>query len=857
AIATPAAYTNTTTGMETVFVRIENNTATDCYDTGDFDLIINATPTANTVAEVIVCDDPSNDGIDVFVFDNYTSQVLLAQDPLLFTVSYHDSQANADAGTNPLDPTTYTNTSSPQTIYVRIENVNDATCATTTTFDLVVNRRAVYNAANDMIVCDDASNDGFEVFDLTAQNTSVLGAQLATDNTITFYNSLTDADAGINAIATPAAYTNTTTGMETVFVRIENNTATDCYDTGDFDLIINAPPTANTVAEVIVCDDPSNDGIDVFVFDNYTAQVLLAQDPLLFTVSYHDSQANADAGTNPLDTTSYTNTSNPQTIYVRIENVNNMSCFNTTTFDLSINEAPAITMAPDLTLCDDPSGDGVESFDLTQNDAIILNGLNPADYTIVYSNVTGVITSPYSNTSSPEAISVRVENNTTNCSDTTTFDLIVSPVPASVPSFTIEECDEDGDGVASFTLGDANAQVINGQTGTTVSYYDSPADAFSSSNPLDTASYDNTIVPQTIYYRLEFTSSGCFSIGDFVIEPVNAPIAVTPTALEACDDGSGNATIDVSLADAQVTNGQAGSTVVYYLNQTDADSQVNGITNDFTYSSNTTLIVRVDDDNTNCFSFTTLDLVFYGLPTPSLLDQYILCLDENNNLVNGPVTLDTGLNDTEYSYEWTLNGALLPVSTASIDVAEGGDYEVTATRISTGCSISITTNVRVSSVPEVYDIDITTDPFDKDHQVIVRAQGPDQYWYRLDDGPYVNNGTFNDVTPGAHTVTIAERSGCGEIVVNIFVFGYPDYFTPNADGIHDTWNIIGGDRLPGTRLYIFDRYGKLIKQLDVDGPGWDGTYNGQSLPSSDYWFRIEYAFDGQQREASGHFAMKR
>ena len=852
-ILNPTAF-NLPFGTVTIYVRIVSTADPSCSSINPFSLTASPIPVANTPMDMVTCDDLSNDGTEVFVLSDQNAAILNGQSA---TVTYHLTQLDAINGAAPLNVAGYANTASPQTIYARVTDNTSLMCSNTTSFDLEVNRRAVFTGANDIVVCDDISNDGFEVFDLTSQNPSVLGVQLATDNTITFYNSPTDAAAGSNAIVNPTTYTNTTTGMETVFVRIENSTATDCYDTGSFDLIINATPIANTVAEVIVCDDPSNDEEDVFTFSSYTSQVLLAQDPLLYAVSYHDSQANADAGTNPLDTTSYTNTSNPQTIYVRIENVNNMSCSNTTTFDLTINETPGITTAPDLTLCDDPSGDGVESFDLTLNDAIILNGLNPADYTIVYSNATGVIASPYFNTASLETITVSIENNTTNCSDTTTFDLILNPVPASVPSFTVEECDEDGDGVASFTLGDANAQVINGQTGTTVSYYDSPTDALAGSNPLDTTSYDNTTAPQTIYYRLEFTNSGCFSTGDFVIQPVDAPIAVTPTALESCDDGSGNATIDVSIADAEVTTGQTGTTVVYYLNQTDADGQVNGITNDFTYSSNTTLIARVDDNNTDCFSFTTLEVVINNLPTPSLLDQYILCLDENDNLVNGPVTLDTGLNDTEYSYEWTLNGALIPASTASIDVAEGGDYEMTATRISTGCFISITTNVRVSSVPEVYDIDITTDPFDIDHQVIVTAQGPDQYWYRLDDGPYVNNGTFNDVTPGVHTVTIAERSGCGEIVVDIFVFGYPDYFTPNADGIHDTWNIIGGDRLPGTTLYIFDRYGKLIKQLDVNGAGWDGTYNGQSLPSSDYWFRIEYAFDGQQREASGHFAMKR
>ena len=58
-----------------------------------------------------------------------------------------------------------------------------------------------------------------------------------------------------------------------------------------------------------------------------------------------------------------------------------------------------------------------------------------------------------------------------------------------------------------------------------------------------------------------------------------------------------------------------------------------------------------------------------------------------------------------------------------------------------------------------------------------------------------------------------------------------------------------------TKVYIFDRYGKLIKML-VNGndEGWDGTYNGIPLMSDDYWFVVKVE-DG--REFKGHFAMKR
>ncbi|WP_245890709.1 T9SS type B sorting domain-containing protein [Nonlabens xylanidelens] len=864
AIVNPDAYTNVISPVETIYVRIENSTDATCNATGTFDIIVAPAPQTVVLQDLELCDF-ANDGVELFDLTVNEPVIIAGQAqgtpaaPLNYVITYHTSPADALTGVNPImNPDAYGNTSSPQTIFVRVESDLTSNCFNADmSFEIALVAQPVYNVVDDMVVCDDVTNDGVDIFDLNSQEVGILNGQDPALFNVEFYETLADAQSGTNAIIDEANYQNTSS-PQTIYVRIVNSVNSLCDDsTGSFQLVVNALAIANPLPDVEVCDDSSNDGLGGFQFDAYTAQVLQAQDPLMFIVSYHESQADADSGANPLSTTSYTNISNPQTIYVRVESLENVLCTASTSFDLIINESPTITSAPDLTLCDDPSGDGVESFDLTQNDATILNGLNPADYTITYSNASGAITSPYVNVSSPETITVSVENNVTGCSDTTTFDLIVGDVPVTIPTFLIEECDEDGDGAATFILSETTTQITNGQVGTLVTFHDAQADALSGVNALNDASYDNTSSPQTIYYRIEFTATGCFAMGDFTIEAVDAPIAIVPNALESCDNGNGTATVDVSLASAEVTTGQVGSTVVYYLNQADADSQVNGITGNFDYSSDTTLIVRVDDDNTDCFSFTTLDLIFNELPAPSLLDQYVLCLDEVGNLVNGPVTLDTGLNNTDYSFEWSLDGTAIAASTASIDVSDGGDYEVIATDVVTGCSNNETTNVRISSVPDVYDIDITTDPFDKDHQVIVTAEGPDQYWFRLDDGPYVNNGTFNNVEPGPHTVTIAERSGCGEIVVDIFVFGYPDYFTPNADGIHDTWNIVGGDRLPGTVLYIFDRYGKLIKQLDVAGPGWDGNYNGQPLPSTDYWFKIEYAFDGEQREASGHFAMKR
>jgi gliding motility-associated-like protein len=104
------------------------------------------------------------------------------------------------------------------------------------------------------------------------------------------------------------------------------------------------------------------------------------------------------------------------------------------------------------------------------------------------------------------------------------------------------------------------------------------------------------------------------------------------------------------------------------------------------------------------------------------------------------------------------------------------------------------------------------------------------------------------------------NTSCGEIVISdIQTINYPHYFTPNGDGIHDTWNVIGLENQPFARLYIFDRYEKLLKQLSTTGNGWDGTYNGNMLPSDDYWFKVEYLDQTKNRwkEFKSHFTLKR
>ena len=113
----------------------------------------------------------------------------------------------------------------------------------------------------------------------------------------------------------------------------------------------------------------------------------------------------------------------------------------------------------------------------------------------------------------------------------------------------------------------------------------------------------------------------------------------------------------------------------------------------------------------------------------------------------------------------------------------------------------------------------------------------------LEYRPYQSSPVFENVPPGDYLVT-ARYVNCpdNEVTSNeiLMILGYPKYFTPNGDGFHETWNLINAENQAAAALFIFDRNGKLLKQLNVNGTGWDGTYNGQLMPSSEYWFRVEF-----------------
>ena len=255
----------------------------------------------------------------------------------------------------------------------------------------------------------------------------------------------------------------------------------------------------------------------------------------------------------------------------------------------------------------------------------------------------------------------------------------------------------------------------------------------------------------------------------------------------------------------------------------------------------------------------TVTVIVNPLPKPTLEDG-TLCMIEASGEVYQTYTLNTGLSSVGYSFDWYLNGVLIAGANAPEYIAnEVGLYSVIVTNAITTCE----SEEVFATVDFVYPAStfttVVTEAFTENATITVTlADGTGTILYQLDEGSYQESNIFEGVSPGEHTITVIDSEGCTFITQEVTVIDYPKYFTPNGDGYNDTWNIIGMNQTDA-KLYIFDRYGKLIKQLSVteSSNGWDGTYNGQQLPSTDYWFTLDYTENGAAKQFKAHFSMKR
>lgn len=277
----------------------------------------------------------------------HNGALLGSQSSTDFGIAYFASLTDLGNGTTSL-PFNYPLVAGINTIYAKVYNLLNADCYTYTQFTITNFQSPIATAPLATFICDDPSNDGIGQFDLSTKSVSILGTQSASLFTVSYHLNQNDANSHSNVL--PINYQNTS-NPQTIFARVENNQNPTCYATTSFQIGLNTMPTAFQPQGLITCDDDTNDGKELFDLSQQTSIIIGAQLPSTFTVSYHANLNDANSGTNDLNL-SFTNTSNPQTIYARIENAASPTCYATTSFPLEVKAAPVLIMDDNYSNCE-------------------------------------------------------------------------------------------------------------------------------------------------------------------------------------------------------------------------------------------------------------------------------------------------------------------------------------------------------------------------------------------------------------------------------------------------------------------------------------------------------------------------
>jgi len=421
-----------------------------------------------------------------------------------------------------------------------------------------------------------------------------------------------------------------------------------------------------------------------------------------------------------------------------------------------------------------------------------------------------------------------------------TIEYSINPTPNNT---TITQCDSDGDGLALFNLNDANTAVIGSNTnvGPPI-YFTSFTDAENAQSAiLDFSAFQNTSVNQIIYVRIE-NNFGCFGISEVTLSTSTSTVIISP--FDICDadvnqDGITSIDLNTEISPTVLSNFTPGLFADYYQTEGDAQIQINQIASPYVnFTAFQDIIFARITDGVSCFGIIPITINIKTFE-PANFENEVLFLCENDTII-------IGVDDIFESYLWN-NGETTP----EITISQPGTYVIEVSNID-GCLAQKTFTVEASGPATITSISIN-DFQGSNNTVQINYTGLGSYVFSLDGSYFQESPIFNNVGAGEYTITINDLNGCDSTFESIFVLDYPKFFTPNGDGINDFWRIENLNQ-PNAKIYIYNRYGKLLKQISSNGIGWDGNFSGSPLPATDYWFSLLLE-DG--RIIKGHFALKR
>ena len=636
-ISTGTTFTTPLLANTTIFFAAAG--PSDCSSTTrvPVEVTVNPIPQVNDDVAIQFCE-ADRDGLGTFDLTSVNQQI--SNNAANETFSYFLTEDDANNNTNPInDPTNYNNqTSSYETVWVRTTNATN--CFTVSRINLQITSTIIpntfsrtYDECDDYIDDTNDDLDGITTFnfgDITADIIDLFPAPQRPTLSVTYFETELDATNNTNEITDITNYRNTTPNSQEIFVRVTNSINNACVYVGShLTLNVTPVPTIINLDEFNVCDDDA-DGDDTNGFvqnidlESRTPLILGTQDPSLFTVTYHETAADATAGSNALSSPYTNRDKDSQTIYVRVVE-NSTGCFvDRNSFTLNVRPLPSITNIVELKQCDTDT-DGFSPFNLLEASTDI--STNYANETFEFYESLPEAISGLSPIGNPTAF---VNRNPTSdivwaraisqygCYRIAQVNLTVSTTgipPTFQRTFTV--CDDlldgddaddidndDTDGIATFDFSSVTGELRSQYPASqqlTITYYRNLADAFAEQNAiLDPTNYRNIGYPnsQDIYVRIDSDlDNDCLGLGHhvtLVVEPV--PVANTVTDIEECDDALSGSTIDGRNANINLrskvadilgpTQSEADYNVTFHTTLSGAsDGTSDLITNDTSYTS--------------------------------------------------------------------------------------------------------------------------------------------------------------------------------------------------------------------------------------------------------------------------------
>ncbi|PZR16248.1 MAG: hypothetical protein DI539_17655 [Flavobacterium psychrophilum] len=323
------------------------------------------------------------------------------------------------------------------------------------------------------------------------------------------------------------------------------------------------------------------------------------------------------------------------------------------------------------------------------------------------------------------------------------------------------------------------------------------------------------------------------------------PQATQPADIVLCDEtGNGTALFNLTTQNSVIVGSQEPDNylITYHISFEDAETGSYSIDENFTNTSNPqTIFARMEAINSECYAITSFNLIVNPKPVIAIADDFFLCKG-STIILEAPEGFDT--------YHWSTGE-----NSPSIIVDSAGTFSLSVGQTVNGvsCENSKTITVSESESPVIRHINTTEWTIDQ-NSIMVLVSGNGNYEYSIDGTTYQDSPRFDGLENGIYNVSARDRNGCGTDSREIVLLMYPKFFTPNGDGINDTWRIPNFWFETGSTINISDRYGKIVSSFDSQSAGWDGNYNGNLLPATDYWFIIERR-DGTSYRA--HFSMIR